>query len=73
MKNTVLIAMCLALGLSLADGIAFAQQDKEGCADPPLFTRVPGFYLYDCKRKEFDVHDFVDPVTVAAPVPWTRG
>jgi outer membrane protein OmpA-like peptidoglycan-associated protein len=63
MKKIVSVVLSLALGLPLTAGTAFAQQDKEGCADPPLFTRVPGFYLYDCQKKEFDVHDFVDPVT----------
>jgi outer membrane protein OmpA-like peptidoglycan-associated protein len=38
-------------------------QDKPGCTDPPLFTRVSGFNLTDCQQKEFDAYTFVDPAT----------
>jgi len=44
-------------------GFAFAQQDTKGCKDHPLFTRMPEYYIYSCEKKEFDAHDFVDPVT----------
>src|SRR5688500_9377352 len=35
--------------------------DMEGCADHPLFTRMPNFYLYDCSENfaalELEVRD----------------
>lgn len=49
--------------LFLSGNAAFSQEDKSGCTDPDLFTRVSGFYLNNCTMKEFDVHNFVDPVT----------
>ncbi len=38
---------------------AFAQADKKGCADHPLFpTRMPGYILLNCKVEEFGVYEF---------------
>ena len=38
---------------------AFAQADKAGCADHPLFpTRMPGYVLSNCKVEEYGVYDF---------------
>jgi len=38
---------------------AFAQADKAGCADHPLFpTRMPGYVLSNCKVEEYGVFDF---------------
>jgi OmpA-OmpF porin, OOP family len=63
MKKVSKLLFCLVLGFIMMGSAAFGQEDKKGCTDPPLFTRVPGFYLSECQKKEFDVHDFVDPVT----------
>ena len=63
MEKASTVVFGVVLTVVLMGNFAFAQQDKQGCTDPPLFTRVPGFYLYDCQKKEFDVHDFIDPVT----------
>lgn len=35
-----------------------AAKDAAGCKDHPLFTRMPGFYLDDCRSKDFDQHKF---------------
>ncbi|MEW6418042.1 MAG: OmpA family protein [Nitrospirota bacterium] len=40
--------------------IAFAQEDEKGCKDHPMFTRMPNFYLNNCKEKDFDQAKFVD-------------
>jgi OOP family OmpA-OmpF porin len=40
--------------------IAFAQEDAKGCKDHPMFTRMPNFYIQECKEKDFDQADFVD-------------
>jgi OmpA-OmpF porin, OOP family len=36
----------------------FAQEDSEGCKDPALFTRMPGFYIYRCEDIQFDKYEF---------------
>ena len=63
MKKLNEVMCCLVITIVFMGSFAFAQQDKKGCSDPPLFTRVPGFNLNECQKKEFDAHDFVDPVT----------
>jgi outer membrane protein OmpA-like peptidoglycan-associated protein len=46
--------------LYLTPGAAQAQ-DKEGCKDHPLFSRMPSFDIYECKTVEFDAVDFAKP------------
>jgi outer membrane protein OmpA-like peptidoglycan-associated protein len=41
-------------------GIVFAQEDAKGCKDHPMFTRMPNFYIQECKEKDFDQADFLD-------------
>lgn len=33
---------------------ATGQDDKAGCQDHPLFTRMPNFYLYECGNNDFE-------------------
>ncbi|MEO0228317.1 MAG: OmpA family protein [candidate division WOR-3 bacterium] len=40
--------------------ISFAQEDEKGCKDHPMFTRMPNFYIFECKERDFDQADFVD-------------
>lgn len=40
--------------------IAFAQNDRQGCTDHPMFTRMPNFYIGYCREKQFDQLDFRD-------------
>ena len=63
MKRVSAVVSGVVLVVVLMGGFASAQQDAKGCADPPLFTRLPGFYLRECQKKEFDAHNFIDPVT----------
>ncbi|MGB9715207.1 MAG: OmpA family protein [Thermodesulfovibrionales bacterium] len=39
---------------------SFAQEDKEGCKDHPLFTRMQNFYIGYCRQSQFDQLDFRD-------------
>lgn len=55
-----LIIGLLGFFLFVFGGIAFAQEDKKGCKDHPMFTRMPNFYIYDCKEKDFDQIEFVE-------------
>jgi OOP family OmpA-OmpF porin len=36
----------------------FSQEDKEGCKDPALFTRMPNFHIYNCEDLQFDKFEF---------------
>jgi outer membrane protein OmpA-like peptidoglycan-associated protein len=46
----VLLAGCAPL---------FAQEDAEGCKDPALFTRMPGYHIYRCEDLQFDRYEFL--------------
>jgi len=35
-----------------------SQEDKEGCKDPALFTRMPNFHIYNCEDLQFDKFEF---------------
>jgi outer membrane protein OmpA-like peptidoglycan-associated protein len=35
-----------------------AQEDKEGCKDPALFTRMTGYHIYRCDDLQFDKFEF---------------
>jgi OOP family OmpA-OmpF porin len=63
MKKVSVIVFSVVVTVVLMGGFAFAQQDTKGCTDHPLFTRMPEYYIYSCEKKEFDAHNFYDPVT----------
>jgi OmpA-OmpF porin, OOP family len=49
----------LAIGFTLP---AMAAPDKKGCTDHPMFpTRMPDFFIVDCKVMEFDGYEFFVP------------
>lgn len=54
---------CLVVGLMLMTSIALAQEDRKGCKDHPLFSRMEGFYIARCEEKEFAAEEFIDPET----------
>ncbi len=57
MKKPILL---LLMTLTTA-GVASAQPeraDQKGCQDNPLFTRMPGSYIYNCKEQTFAAHEF---------------
>jgi len=63
MVSAVVLGVVLVMAVVLMGGFALAQQDAKGCMDHPLFTRMPEYYISSCEKKEFDAHEFVDPVT----------
>jgi OOP family OmpA-OmpF porin len=63
MSKAVSAACVLMLVVLLAPGLAKAQEDKKGCMDYPLFSRMPDYYLSNCRESEFDAGTFVDPVS----------
>ena len=55
------IRALVALTLAFATA-ALAEPDKAGCKDHPLFpTRMPGYFLADCKYRDFDAYEFFEP------------
>jgi len=47
--------------VSLLAGAAWAQEpDAEGCKDPALFNRMPGYRIQRCEQRDFDAHEFKD-------------
>jgi OOP family OmpA-OmpF porin len=63
MKNVSKVLFCFLLVLLLTGNLAFAQQDAKGCKDHPFLTRMEGFYIKGCSKKDFDQHEFYDPAT----------
>jgi len=43
-------------------------QDDPGCKDHPMITRMPGFYIDSCEKKEFEQYKFVDSKGNEQPV-----
>lgn len=59
MKNIARILLSIACLSLLIAGAARAQEpDAEGCKDPALFNRMPGYRIQRCEEKEFDAHTF---------------
>jgi len=59
MKHLTRIFFALAC-LALAVAPAFSQEDAEGIADVPYFTRMPHFYIYQGSVKDFDEYQLTD-------------
>ena len=53
--SKIVITMLLLL---LAANLYAVQNDDPKCKDHPLFTRMPGSYIYNCDHKQFDGRDF---------------
>ncbi len=64
-KVSVVVVGLLLLVVGMGD-LSFAQQDAKGCKDHPFLTRMEGFYIKGCEKKDFDSHEFYDPVTKQA-------
>jgi len=63
MKRISAVVFGVVSAVVLMGSFAFAQQDKKGCKDHPLFTRMPNTYIDDCKYTEFDAREWPDPDT----------
>mgnify|MGYP001599889092 FL=1 len=63
MKRVSAVVFGVVLVVGLMGSFAFAQQDAKGCKDHPLFTRMPGTYISECKSTEFDAMKWYDPDT----------
>jgi OOP family OmpA-OmpF porin len=56
MTSTVKFTMVLLLAVAAT---AAAQSDVKGGKDHPMFTRMPGYYIYDYQTSPFDQFNFV--------------
>jgi OOP family OmpA-OmpF porin len=62
MRKTIFLTLVvLLLGLAALAFAASDPNDREGCKDPALFSRMPGYYISQCDEKEFE--RFEVPVT----------
>jgi outer membrane protein OmpA-like peptidoglycan-associated protein len=59
-KSVIYLAVSLVFTLG---GLTLAQEDRGGCKDYPLFSRMQGYVIHGCEEKEFDAEDFIDPAT----------
>ena len=57
MLTTRLISAAVLVALSTLS-LNAQQQDVKGSKDHPLFTRMPGYYIWQYEQKEFDGHNF---------------
>jgi len=60
MKGVVKIIWVIWFLVFALSGVTFAQQDKPGCKDHPMFTRMPNFYISNCEEKDYGMADFYD-------------
>jgi outer membrane protein OmpA-like peptidoglycan-associated protein len=44
-----------------AGDFVIAQQDRAGCSDHPIFSRMPNTYIEGCNTTEYDEVDFYEP------------
>jgi outer membrane protein OmpA-like peptidoglycan-associated protein len=64
MKKVIAVVFgVVMLTVVLMGSSVFAQQDATGCKDHPFLTRMEGFYIKGCQKKDFDQHEFYDPAT----------
>lgn len=56
-----LVAFLFVINLAIA-------QDDPGCKDHQLLTRMPGFYIDSCEKKDFEQYRFVDSKGNEQPV-----
>jgi outer membrane protein OmpA-like peptidoglycan-associated protein len=57
MKTIRIVATAFLLALFISPAL-FAQEDLEGGKDHPLFNRMPGYFISDYNRKDFDSFEF---------------
>lgn len=73
MKRNMATALTILICLVSAS-LQAAQSDNPKCKELPLFTRMPGSFIYGCDHKQFDSREFVidkkAPITVEGQLWW---
>lgn len=59
MKKGIVLAMSFC-AILLAGSALAAEGDAPGCADHPLFSRMPSYLIQRCETRAFDQHGFLD-------------
>ena len=60
MRKAARILLSLACLMLLAGAALALEPDAEGCKDPALFNRMPGYRIQRCEERGFDAHSFKD-------------
>lgn len=60
MKKMGRIMLLIGFFVFAVSSVAFAQEDRRGCKDYPMFTRMENFYIYNCMEKNYDEVAFRD-------------
>jgi len=58
MRKSLMVFLGVVFVL-LSLGVIAQQKDDPKCKDEPMFTRLPGFWIYNCDHKQFDAFDFI--------------
>lgn len=61
MKRFTIRVVIAGLAAALVVPVVQAQDDREGCKDHPLLSRVGGFFIERCKDEAFSSHKFQTP------------
>ena len=61
MKKATVVIIGVVVAAFIMGSFALAQQDKAGCKDHPIFTRMPNTYIVGCKTVEYDEVNFYEP------------
>lgn len=76
MKKMGKIMLLIGFFVFASVSVAFAQTDKPGCKDHPLFTRMENFYIANCAERRFDAFNFLDEkgkkITVEGKYYWAE-
>jgi outer membrane protein OmpA-like peptidoglycan-associated protein len=59
MRRHALQVVIAVLAVVLVSQVGYAQEDREGCEDYPLLTRLEGFYIEGCKDEAFSSYEFM--------------
>jgi OOP family OmpA-OmpF porin len=57
--NKRTLALTLNMVFLTTAGFAVVQKDDPKCKDHPLFTRMPDYWIRNCKQLQFDSYEFV--------------
>lgn len=75
-RRTVLWLGGILFPLFFLMGVSRAQEDRAGCQDHPMFTRMPHFYLENCRVADYEQAEFSDAkgnkVKVEGKYSWAR-
>jgi len=57
--NKIITMVGIIFFLFLTTNLYAAHPNEKGCKDSPLFTRMPGSWIYRCEQKTFDAFTFI--------------